>query len=900
MISLFNRTAYTKVLAFLLILSLCLGNLSVFAESTSIKDLDKSSSYARDAITELSSKGIITGDSKGNFNPGQNITRAQMIAIITRVLALDIKDLPDKATFRDVPKNHWAFPYVETAYKEGIVTGASKDTFSVNDPCTREQMTAMFVRALGITEDAINNAFGSESISKLSDKNRISGWSKSYVEFALSTGLMTGTSSKTFGPKEYAKREQAAVVTNRFITNKEDIVSLPSNGKELTIKEIAALDKSVVLIETYDKNGAPFAQGSGFCIAKGLFLTNYHVLEGSSKYTIKDSSGKSYEVQGIVKYDADLDLAIIKTKEPTSIAPLPIGSKNNIEKADRIAAIGNPQGLQNTISEGIVSGIRKFEYGDTGSIDIIQITAPISHGSSGGALFDMKGNVIGVTSSMSEDGNLKFAVAIDHAKGWIQELKSKPFESIAVLDMSKSIKAYLDVSDESIKTVVYNAFRAMEEENIEAYISTIHKFSPAYKAIWEEYKKVFMSYEFDYDILELKILEKADNAAKVDIIYTIKNTEDPQDWDTHRVFGQYSLSKENGEWKIYYATETMESYPKDYPQNTGIGGFSKEEAEEAYKAYLAQHESDPVQVNGIPLNFKVADSVMHPSKPIIYMSDIYNQKLYSYNYETKETKETAFNFSPESIAFAGDEIYVALLKEKHSPYWYVDKQRGAIAVIDTESFKLKEQFDIDIDPFDIVIGRDDHIYVTSGSGQHTKFKSYSRKTKQEVSSSGINGEAYAVLHPKKDIIYTSQNTSPSDIVMYKTSDGKFTDPVYPGGIDTFYHGEYEMGRKLIFSPDGNDLLTSAGTIFTSSQGNAVYHSKLGRSYIDAAFDTNGTRFFTGITGGFIYEYAYPSFKPTSTYKVQGEIVNLYYRSNELLAVTKVDNKYYIEEVQLNK
>jgi S-layer homology domain/Trypsin-like peptidase domain len=313
-LGLFKRNNLKAFLIFCLIVSFTLGNISVFADNALLKDLDKSSSYARQAISELLEKDILTGDNNGNFNPQDNITRTQMIAIIVRVLDLDMKNLPDNATFKDVPKSHWAFPYVEAAYRNGIITGTTQDTFGVDALCTREQMTAMFVRGLGITTKEIDAAYGTSKINKLADRNMLSGWSRSYVEFALSTGLMTGTSNTTFNPMEYAKREQAAIVTSRFLDNQILIKTSLSKDNELTIKEIAALEKSVVLINTYDKSGVAFAQGSGFCIAPGLFLTNYHVLEGASSYKINDNAGKEYEVQGIVKYDADLDLAIIKTK----------------------------------------------------------------------------------------------------------------------------------------------------------------------------------------------------------------------------------------------------------------------------------------------------------------------------------------------------------------------------------------------------------------------------------------------------------------------------------------------------------------------------------------------------------------------------------------------------------
>ncbi len=885
------------VISSIVVLGMALSSFSVFGEaSSSIKDLDKSSSYARQAIMDLAGKNIITGDSKGNFNPGQDITRAQMVTILVRVMGLSIQELPAKATFRDVPVNHWAFPYVEAAYKAGIINGLSKDSFGVNEPCSREQMTAIFVRALGISTGDIDRAYGTQSIDKLADISKISAWSRSYVEFALSTGLMTGTSSKTFSPWEHAKREQAAVVTDRFIHNKDDITILPSKDGELTSAQIAALEKGTVTIRAYDEAGVPVSTGSGFAVAKGLFLTSYHLLEGARTYTITDSSGKAYDVLGIVKYDPDVNLAVIKTKELTDIPALKMGTKSSAEKADRIAVISNPQGQQNLVSQGIVSGIRKFRYGENGSADILQITASLSGDRIGGPLCDMKGKVIGVADSISADGNLKFAVAIDHALGWIQELQGKSFESIKVLDMSQVTAGYLDTSDESIKALIYKSFRALEEKDINAYMTTVHPLAPGYKLTKEEMGKILKLYDFDFDILELDILQKQTDKAEVELVYTIKRL-DMQETDTLRVYGDYLLQKRNGEWKIYLASELVNEYPKETRYDTGIGAITKEEALWAYEE-ATKNTPQEGNINGTALKFTVTDSIIHPDKPVIFFSDKTTKKVYAYNYATGQTKEAGFTLPPESIALAGNEIYVALLKGEHSPYWFTDDQKGAIAILDSETLQIKEQFDIAIDPYAIVAGKDGYIYVTSGSGQHTQLKSYSRTTLKEAASTGVDAESYALLHPTKNIIYTTNNSSPMDMVMYNISQGKFTDPAYPGGVDSPYHGDYDVGKRFIFSPDGNYLINSAGTVFSTGSGLLGYYNTLGREFTDIVFAPDGKSFFTGIKGGLIYEYTYPGFKPTNTYKVQGEIVRLYCRGNQLMAVTKANNKYYIETVGL--
>lgn len=532
-----------------LTVSLLFSNNFIFADAALVKDLDKSSSYAKQAISDLSEAGIIKGDDRGNFNPQDSITRAQMITMIVRVLELDIENVPETATFRDVPKSHWAFPYVEAAYKAGIVTGVSKDSFGINEINTREQLAAMFVRSLGITEADIKQISDMENINKLTDKGKIASWAKGYVEFALSAGLMTGTSSRTFSPKESAKREQAALVTHRFIN---------SNKDTLTLEEFAVFEKSIVKIETYDDKGNTMYQGSGFAVAKGLFMTSYHILEGSNKYVITDINGNRHEVEGIVKYDADLDFAIIKTAEPTDITPLQIASTGSVGALDRIFAISNPQGLQNKTSAGIISEIENIEYGDASNVDLILITAPLDYSSSGGALFDSMGNVTGIITTIPEDGSQKHVIPIDYAKGWIQELAAEPFESINVLDMSEIISAYLDISDESIEAVFNKAFKAMEEKNLEAYMATIHKFNPTYRDVKQDFNEVFMNYDFDFDILEIEILERAYEYAEADILYTFKNLSNPQDQNLYRVLGQYTLLKENGRWKILLAYEEIQ------------------------------------------------------------------------------------------------------------------------------------------------------------------------------------------------------------------------------------------------------------------------------------------------------------------------------------------------------
>lgn len=543
------------ILAIILILSFLFSSSIGFAQEIQIKDLDLSSDYARLHIVDLFSQGIITGDENGYFHPIKPISRIEMLTLVVRMLNLDTSNLPEEATFDDIPKNHWAFPYVEAARQEGIVKGLTENYFGANQTCTREEMTTMFVRSLGFSDEDISNAFDMSKVNELSDKDEISNWAKEYVKFAMSTGIMNGTGDFTFSPKGDATREQAAVVTYRFLNEKENILSSIIEKDKITPDEIEKLRESIVLIQTYDNNKESLAQGSGFSIGEGLFLTSYHVLMGSDDYKIITLDGKEYDVEGIVKYNEDVDLAIIKTSELVNIEHLSVAPITMPQANQEIVVISNPNGQKSVISTGIFKQLMKIEYGESSVMDFIETTAQISSGSSGGALLDMRGNVIGVASATSNDGSLSYSVSTVHALDWIEELKSMDFEEIPVLDMREEIEKYYDTSDQGIKDVIIRAISSLENEDIETYMSTVHSFSPGYKEARPLQEELFKIYDLDYEITEINIIEKSYEEASVEAIYTVKTISGPSPINL-TLFGEYFLAKEYGEWKILYAQET--------------------------------------------------------------------------------------------------------------------------------------------------------------------------------------------------------------------------------------------------------------------------------------------------------------------------------------------------------
>lgn len=183
--------------------------------------------------------------------------------------------------------------------------------------------------------------------------------------------------------------------------------------KEKTPAEIArSAFPSVVLIATQDAHGQPLSLGSGFFVGKNVIATNFHVIEGATAaYAKIIGQPAKLAVEGILALDVAHDLVLLQSSNAAAPA-LPIGSQASVNIGDPVFAIGNPRGLEGTFSQGIVSSVREF-----GSDRILQVTAPISPGSSGGPVINRYGAVVGVSvASVTNGQNLNFAVPADYVK----------------------------------------------------------------------------------------------------------------------------------------------------------------------------------------------------------------------------------------------------------------------------------------------------------------------------------------------------------------------------------------------------------------------------------------------------------------------------------------------------
>ncbi len=185
------------------------------------------------------------------------------------------------------------------------------------------------------------------------------------------------------------------------------LASLPGRAQDTLPDLVRRIKPSAVAIQTYNSRGEALARGSGFFIDVDRVVTNRHVIENAYRAEVHSSTGAVFQVKGVLAVDAEGDLALLKVDAPANlIRPLTL-ERTSPQEGESVVVIGNPFGLEGSVTNGIVSAVRDIPtFGR-----IIQITAPISPGSSGSPVVNMQGQVLGVATLQITSGqSINFAI----------------------------------------------------------------------------------------------------------------------------------------------------------------------------------------------------------------------------------------------------------------------------------------------------------------------------------------------------------------------------------------------------------------------------------------------------------------------------------------------------------
>lgn len=253
-----------------------------------------------------------------------------------------------------------------------------------------------------------------------------------------------------------------------------DIVEVPTDEEMSAAQVYAANVGSTVGITTsvttnywgYQSTSA--ASGSGSIISSdGYILTNFHVIEDSDSITVSTYDGEQYDAS-VVGYDESNDIAVLKV-EAQGLRPVILGDSDNLNVGDDVVAIGNPLGeLTFTLTAGKVSAKdREVTFSNNVTMDLIQTDCAINSGNSGGALFNMYGEMIGVTnakySGSSGSGasidNIGFAIPVDSIRSIVESIiekgyVAKPYLGVTVSDVSEEYQVYGLPQGAAVQTVV--------------------------------------------------------------------------------------------------------------------------------------------------------------------------------------------------------------------------------------------------------------------------------------------------------------------------------------------------------------------------------------------------------------------------------------------------------------
>ena len=403
----------TKFLAFLCALVLLIG--AVPAAGALAGESDR-------AADTLATLGLVQGTASGDYALNAPATRAQAAVLLVRLAGGEAAAKADPwfAGFRDLPA--WAADSIDYAAHQGWVTGASVLDFKPNDTITANAWCAFLLRMLGYSDKT--GDFTIDDAAAFAQ--RIGLVSTSY------SGLLTRGDlfQMARDALTFSYRDGSGTVISRLVdsgaVSRAAANALGLLTPELTARQLADHHMAAVFrLDSYEKQeeidaGEPSANASGFFIsADGLAVTNYHSIDGAIHATATLSTGEVYDVESVIYYDAKIDIAVLRIsrtstarKTTSAFAYLELAGTEDIRAGDTVYTLGNPLGLGLAVSSGIISATARdvARY----ALPCVMNTADISQGSSGGALLNVYGQVIAVTSGAYTYGNnMYLAVPVD-------------------------------------------------------------------------------------------------------------------------------------------------------------------------------------------------------------------------------------------------------------------------------------------------------------------------------------------------------------------------------------------------------------------------------------------------------------------------------------------------------
>ena len=357
---------------------------------------------------------------RGAYNVDDPATRAQAAVILVRLAGAESAAAADRThiPFQDVPA--YALQSVRYAYGKSWLTGVTGDTFGASEAITTQSYCAALLRMLGYTSED----FSYDTAVTLARHMAVT--SRSYGDTLSRGDLFELTAGALYAQYRGSDDTVLDRLVSSGVTTDAAVQKLGLRGPEITVRQAAdRYTAAVFQLSVYEKATGynldePSGNASGFFISEdGLAVTNYHAIDGAAAGVITLISGEQYPVEKVIYYDAGIDIAVLQIgltsvagQKTPGFVYLDTAARDTLRVGDTVYTIGSPLGLGLAISTGVISSVSRDVESYTAPC--IMSTADISQGSSGGALLNEYGQVIGVTSGAFVFGNnMYLAVAID-------------------------------------------------------------------------------------------------------------------------------------------------------------------------------------------------------------------------------------------------------------------------------------------------------------------------------------------------------------------------------------------------------------------------------------------------------------------------------------------------------
>ncbi|MEN6312822.1 MAG: trypsin-like peptidase domain-containing protein [Clostridiaceae bacterium] len=439
-----TRITSLKRLIFITLLFCILISISLSSYASSI--------YYNDYAVKLSEIGVFKGTGNG-FELDREPTRLEGLIMLIRLLGKEEEAnqlVKEACVFADVPD--WGRGYANYAYKNGLTKGIGNNLFGTYDKMNGQSYVTFLLRSLGYDD---------------SENVRDFTWLES-VDFAKSIGLLDEdlyfkivsspflrdyVAKSSYGTLMQPLKNSETTLLQKLVGNgiftqaQADKLSFENNAnttadtdKILSSIEIGKLADAVVMISAVGYDESTWI-GSGFYITQdGNLITNFHVIDGAKTLTITENDGQVYSgAIKIIGYNRDMDIAVLDLDKTVKLYLEP-GNSDSVVLGEEVYTIGSPYGLKNTMSNGIISSLL-----DKG---ILQISAPISQGSSGGVLLNNKGQAIGIIFAGIQTGeNLGFAIPINE---YVKMQKNLQLDLISFYNLLSNVPKPANVTWEQI------------------------------------------------------------------------------------------------------------------------------------------------------------------------------------------------------------------------------------------------------------------------------------------------------------------------------------------------------------------------------------------------------------------------------------------------------------------